>query len=80
MTDKQTAIHNELVRVFMGKVVREIYVADGTFADVMVLLESITALSSCLGQKHDLPPRTAATMVEEMIHQAVERFSKVNNQ
>jgi hypothetical protein len=75
MMDRQTELHNTLVTEFLRGLYR-VYQAGGTYEDVMVVMESLTAGVMHLGvEKHGMKPAIAAGMVEAMIQQAIERFA-----
>ena len=80
MTDKLTELHNRLTREFITKAVKEIQAAGGDYTDLLVLHESLTmGVMMTLQKLYGMRPSTAATLVDEMVHRAMERFAKDNN-
>lgn len=77
---KLTELHNTLAKEFVQKAMREILVNGGTFADVMLLMESVIVGGMVANVKiFKLNPQNASSMAEAAVQRAMERFTEQMN-
>lgn len=74
-------LHNELVDVFIQRVIRKAVSGGMTPSDILCLFESIqTGVLQLLVIYYKQPPHVAAGLVESSLNQALERFTAIQNQ
>ena len=70
--------HNEHAKAFLTEVVREIIDDGGTFADVMVVLETMMVGVMTLNVRlFNLSPQASTGLVESAVARAIERFTEM---
>jgi hypothetical protein len=81
MSDKDlNDLINSLAKEFVNNAVRQVVKAGGTYADVMILLESaIVAAMLANAKLFHLSDSVASNMAEMAVHRAMERFAAQRN-
>lgn len=79
MTD-QSDLHDRLSRRFIVDVMGPAIKGGATFADMMVLFETIeVAFLEILHRHYDQAPAVATGLVEASVDRAIERFAAIQN-
>lgn len=74
----QSELHNTLSRRFVMEVMGPAIKSGATFADMMVLFETIeVAFLEILHRHYDQKPAVASGLVEASVDRAIERFAAI---
>ncbi|TIM16234.1 MAG: hypothetical protein E5Y67_03305 [Mesorhizobium sp.] len=73
-------LHNLLSARFVREVIGPAVKRGATYAELMVLFESVQfGMMEILHRHYELAPATAVSLCEESLHSAIERFAGARN-
>ncbi|RWO29620.1 MAG: hypothetical protein EOS10_22525 [Mesorhizobium sp.] len=80
MMSAASELHNLLSARFVREVIGPAVKRGATYAELMVLFESVQfGMMEILHRHYELAPATAVSLCEESLHSAIERFAGARN-
>ena len=77
---KESDLHNEITVEFVQKTLRKIIRSGASLEDLLVIYESLSlSVLMTLTNHYKVQPQHAATYIEEVLHNTLERFTEIQS-
>lgn len=74
-------LHNKIAVEFVQKTIRSLIAADATQEDLLIVFETMAlAILMTLSNYYKVSPQDATVYVEEVLHEALKRFTAIQSQ